>query len=113
MDPTELRLRKIELTLRAVETLVALQSHRRIAVLGVSLTLAGGASLGALVGQLPARPAALVVLATGAVVADQVRSLRKVSVQWGNATEEAIRSVDKLMALEVESDADDQERQPG
>ncbi|HEV8359876.1 MAG TPA: hypothetical protein VGR28_05395 [Candidatus Thermoplasmatota archaeon] len=113
MDPTEMRLRRIELILQAAQKNADLQSHWRLAVLGAGLTLAGSTTFGAFLGQLPWAPAAAATSGAAIIVLLEIRALRRISMRLQVATVQAVRDIDTLMREGGEQDADGEVADPG
>ena len=107
-DATALRVKKVELSLHAAEKGAEIQAHRCIAILAVGLTLGASAALAGLAQQVPPL-ASMAGTGTGSgLVFLQLRALRLVAAELRSATEEAMASIDKLMAQEGNSDVDGQ-----
>ncbi|HEV8358869.1 MAG TPA: hypothetical protein VGR28_00285 [Candidatus Thermoplasmatota archaeon] len=106
MDPHELRLEKIRITLRTSEHLIELQARRHVAVLAVAITV-GASSVVAGAAQPSTITATSTVAASMLLVSlTQFWGLRKLTMQRRADGRDALTEVDSLIAEEDEADVD-------
>jgi hypothetical protein len=101
----ELRVKRIEMGVRAAETMAQIQTHRRIAILAVSLTAAVSFILAGFSGPFPPITFALAAAALGVVLA-QIRALAVDSKNLEVAEATALAAIDSLMVPGGEHDVD-------
>lgn len=106
-DATALRLEKVRNTLQTAHVMAQVQTHRHVAILAVALTVAGGAALGGIGGQVSVLTSAFGVLGSAILLLSQVRALGIVSSKLQRASDEANEAIDRLMVSGGETDVDE------